>query len=256
MILFPHIPKTAGTSVKYILRKNFGIRHVDAVKTKKYPFTRKDLEFAKKIFPGPEAITGHNLVDPVTNLAGPDDKLITILRDPVIRCASHFQDDVTRRGYQADFDQWINDPGHQDLSVRIISGNGDLERAKEILKEQFHFVGITEQFNQSLKLFTLFVNESLDMNYRRLITATDNRIKKELLNDDYSLKLLKKHNAKDAELYDFALNELFHPMLNKHSDALDNLRDPVQLDGPGREAPVRNSILFNKYIYRQLIKIA
>lgn len=255
MIIFSHIPKTAGTSLKYILRKNYGSKHIDALKTQRSPFTGSDLHFAKKIFRNPQAITGHNVVDPHSNFAGPYDQLITILREPVSRCASHYQDNVLRSNLAVPFEEWISNEENQDLSVRIISGTWDINKAKQLLRDAYTFTGITEHFNDSARLMKLLLDKPLDLDYRRLITAKSNDIKNRLLGDDASLKLLRKYNARDAELYDYALNEIFLPALEKHRAALELIPPPRQKSIRRNEPAVRNSIRFNKYIYRQLIKL-
>lgn len=255
MIVFSHIPKTAGTSLKYILRNNFGVKHIDAIKTQRSPYTDKDLRFAKKIFHNPQAITGHNVVDPLSNFAGTDDQLITILREPVSRCASHYQDNVLRSNLTASFEEWISNEENQDLSVKIIAGSLDVEKAKRLLREAYTFTGITEHFNDSVRLLKLQLKKPLNLDYRRLITARNNEIKHRLLGDDASLKLLKKYNARDTELYDYALNEIFLPALETHRDAMERIPLPEQKTIRRNELPVRNSVRFNKFIYRQLIKL-
>jgi hypothetical protein len=255
MIVFSHIPKTAGTSLKFILRNNFGRQHIDSIKTHRSPYMLDDLQFAKKVFGNPLAITGHNLVDPVGNLPGIDAKFITILRDPVTRCASHYQYDVVHLGITATFEEWINRKENQNLSVRIISGSEDVSRAKYLLQEKFSFAGITEHFENSLKLLKIQLGEPLNLEYARLITAKDNRIKNELLEDNSSLNLLKHHNALDQELYDFALHEIFLPALERHRTELDRTVIPPAITNPRKTRNRMKSVHFNKYVYRQLIKL-
>lgn len=255
MIVFSHIPKTAGTSLKFILRNNYGRQHIDSIKTHRSPYTLDDLQFAKKVFGNPLAITGHNLVDPVGNLPGIEAKFITILRDPVNRCASHYQYDVVRLGISATFEEWISRKENQNLSVRIISGSEDLSRAKHLLQEKFSFTGITEHFENSLKLLKIKLGEPLKLEYARLITAKDNRIKNELLEDNSSLNLLKRHNALDQELYNFVLHELFLPDLERHKTELDLTAIPPTLINPRKTRNRMKSVHYNKYVYRQLIKL-
>lgn len=255
MIIFTHIPKTAGTTLKYILRKNFGASHIDSAKVKKTVYTAADLHFARKIFPAPKAISGHNLVDPETHINEPGAKIITVLRDPVSRCASHYQDEVLRGGISLSFEEWINKEEHQNLSVKIIAGTDDLEKAKRLLSESYHWVGITEQFNESLKLLKIQVDASLDLHYRRMITASSNNIKKKLLEDPASLKALEKHNELDQLLYDFALQKVFLPAVEKNKEALDQICLPVEKVSRHTHFKYKRSVGFNKFIYRQLVKL-
>ena len=255
MIIFSHIPKTGGTTLKYILRNNYGWKHIDALKTKRSPYTEKDLLFANKIFRDPQAITGHNVVDPLSNFARPNDQLITILREPVSRCASHYQYNEMWRNLSITFEEWIRNSINQNLSVKIIAGSEDVEKAKRLLREGYTFTGITEHFIDSVKLLRVLLGRPMDLDYRRLITARNNEIKQRLLGDDASLKSLKKYNARDAELYDYALNELFLPALETYRDALKQIPNPEQKNLRRNPLPVRNSVRFNKYIYRQLIKL-
>ncbi len=255
MIIFSHIPKTAGTSLKFILRNNFGCQHIDSIKTHRIPFTLDDLEFAKKIFRKPLAVTGHNLVDPVSNLEGIEVRLITVLRDPLTRCAAHYQDSVLRGRLKMTFAEWISQEENQNLSVKIISGSDDLKRARYLLQEKFTFIGITEHFENSLKLLKIQLNEPLNLAYARLITAKDNRIKNELLKDTSSLALLKKYNQLDQELYNYALNEIFLPALDRHSEALDQTVIPPLIPNHRKARNFRKSVRYNKYVYRQLIKL-
>ncbi len=255
MIIFTHIPKTAGTTLKYILRKNFGTRHIDSTKVKKPVYSADDLMFARKIFRDPQAISGHNLVDPASNINEPGAKIVTILRDPVTRCASHYQDEVLRVKLKLSFEDWISDEQHQNLSVQIISGSDDLEKAKRLLKETYHWVGITENFKDSLKLLKLEVAPTLDLHYRRMITASSNDIKKQLLSDPSSQELLLKHNELDQELYDFALREIFQPAIEKHRDAIAAFILPEEKISNMTHFKYKRSVGYNKFVYRQLIKL-
>lgn len=255
MIIFTHIPKTAGTTLKYILRKNFGIYHIDSAKVKKPVYSAEDLKFARKIFRNPKAISGHNLVDPATHINEPGAQIITVLRDPVIRCASHYQDDVLRGGLKLTFREWMEDESHQNLSVKIISGSDDIEKAKKLLKDTYHWVGITERFSESLKLLNIQISSSLDFHYRRMITASSNDIKKQLLKDPASLDLLRKYNELDRELYDYAMNKIFQPAVEQHQDAMDQIILPEEKISNRTHFRYKKSVGYNKFVYRQLIKL-
>ena len=255
MILFTHIPKTAGTTFKSILFSNYGIHTVDANKTRKAVFTKKDLDRARRYFFGIKAVSGHNLSDPPRNIKEGNARLITILRDPYTRCASHYQDKVLRNNLEMSFGEWIQQEEYQNFMVRSISGNNDLQRAKDLLKNDYFFVGFTEKFDESLLLLNFLLEQPLSLKYKKMIVASSNEIKKRLLNDQKSLSLLKRFNESDRQLYDFAMKEIYMPMVNRYSEKLDSQQSPMTDHDKKSWRKFKAGFLYNKFIYRQLLKL-
>lgn len=214
MIVFDHIGKTAGTTLKFILRNSFGICHCDVKHAKRNPFTSDELAFARKVFPDIKCISGHALVNPVENIRDEDCFFITVLREPVIRCISNYQDDCLRRAYTGDLKEWLSDSKTQNLQVKQIAGQDNLAKAKELLDE-FSFVGLTERFDESMKLLKLISPYPLNINYKKKIVASDNTIKNEILNNKEKYELVRNHNLLDIELYRYVKDELFPARLEE-----------------------------------------
>lgn len=180
MIAFAHINKTGGTTMKFILRNSFGVHHCD-VKTQHDDGTFRDeeLQFARWVFPGLRSIAGHHLRHPSTALSG-DIDFLTVLREPVMRFASHFQQNSRRTGRTG---RWwkaggATSPRHpltleqfvqksSNLQVRCIVGAADVERAKKELQSRYFFVGLTERFDESVRVLEKLCPYPLDPRYRR-----------------------------------------------------------------------------------------
>src|SRR5215510_12892395 len=80
MLVFLHIPKTAGTSFRFILERSCGLSHCHSGHNRKRLFSGADLNLAKRIFPRLRSIAGHNLVD-ARRVFGPDAFYMTFLRN-------------------------------------------------------------------------------------------------------------------------------------------------------------------------------
>jgi hypothetical protein len=89
VIVFLHIPKTAGSTFNFILENSFGIRACHSNHTRKKVFEQADLDFARKVFPGLRSVSGHNLVDPL-RLKAPKAYFVTFLREPIARVVSRY----------------------------------------------------------------------------------------------------------------------------------------------------------------------
>jgi len=255
MILFVHIEKTAGSTFIFMLRNSFGIHHVDSHKIKNRCFTMQNLQFVRKVFPTVHAISGHNIVEPTKNLKSVDSFLATFLRDPINRCASHYQDNRLRTNLKLSFPEWILDERHQNLMVKRIAGELDLAKAKELLFNQYDFVGITEYFNDSLSLLKIGSPYPLRYGYMRKTVAKNNSIKQDLLENAQTRELLIRYNDLDQQLYDFALNEIFRPMLEKNRSQLERIELPGEEYLNQRRLPYQMSIGYNKFIFRPLVKL-
>ncbi len=207
MIVFLHVPKTAGSTFQFILENNLGVSACHTNHTKRQVFDQADFDFARKVFPGLRSIAGHNLIDPLS-LSIPNPFYLTFLREPVARVFSHYQDSV-RSGNRRTFEEELRRSEHlENLHVKLMAGGRNLDRAKRFL-ETCGFVGLTEKFELSLHVFERVSPYRLNLNYKRRRVASDNRIKKSLENDSRLVEMTREYNQLDLELYSFAVNEIF-----------------------------------------------
>jgi hypothetical protein len=209
MIVFLHIPKTGGTTFRSILERNYGISHCHTNQTKRSVFTRHDFALACRFFPRLKSVAGHNLVDP-SRLCVPDAYFMTILREPVLRVISHYQDSVLRGGNRETFEASLHGTDHlQNLQVKLIAGGANLDKAKVFLSRHCQFVGLTEKFDLSLHVFSRLFPGRLNLGYQRRVVARNDDVKMAVLADSRLVDMARGLNRLDVELYSFALNEVF-----------------------------------------------
>lgn len=208
MIVFLHIPKTAGSTLNFVLDNSFGIFGCHTNHTKKKVFDQTDLNIARKLFPGLRSIAGHNIIDPL-QLSVPDPFYMTFLREPVARVISQYQDNVISGDYRLTFEEALrDDETFENLHVKLMAGERSLEKAKRFL-DRCEFVGLTEKFELSLRVLGRLSPYKLNLKYKRRRVAPVNSIKKTLESDPKMLALAREKNQLDLELYAYAVQQVF-----------------------------------------------
>jgi hypothetical protein len=208
MFIFLHIPKTGGTSFRFIAENNFGASHCHTGHTRKKTFSETDLQFARKFFPGLRSLAGHNLIEP-TRLHVPGAFYTTFLREPVARVISHYQDSVLRGQNSRSFRQSLQENEKlNNMQVRLIAGEDNVEKAKQLIAK-YDFVGLTEKFDLSVHILGRLCPYKLNLHYHKYVLRKDDKIKKEIQRDPEMLKLARQHNALDLDLYSFVEREVF-----------------------------------------------
>ena len=213
MIVFCHIPRTAGSSFQFILENSLGVFACHTSHTKRPVFTQRDLDFARKMFPGLRSIAGHNLIDPLS-LSVPNPFHMTFLREPVARVFSQYQGSVLRGNRRTFEEELRRSEDLENLHVKLMTGGRDLAKAKRYL-EACGFVGLTEKFELSVEVLERLSPYPLNLNYKRKNLVLDTRVRKSLENDGRLVEMAREYNKLDLELYAFAVNEIFPKLCAK-----------------------------------------
>ena len=215
MLVFIHINKTAGSTVRYILRSTFGVNHCEVEPWHAPwidpPFSMPDLQRLRKLYPHLESIAGHRVTGYV-NLQdnGPEFKYFSFMRDPLKTCASRFQYNVQyRKKKNLVFEEWIQKDWTRNHQTKMFSGVADVNRAIEIIKEKNIFVGLTERFDESMLLLKTLLANNLNISYKPVNVARKNTMAESLLSNEKTRQMLVEANQSDLELYNFVKNDLY-----------------------------------------------
>ena len=215
MLVFIHINKTAGSTVRYILRSTFGINHCEVEPWHDPwtdpPFTAQDLLRLRKLYPRLQSIGGHRVkgyIDLQEN--GTEIKYFTFMRDPIKTCASRFQYNVQyRKKKDLVFEEWITKEWTRNHQTKMIAGEADVQKAVQIIRDKRIFVGLTERFDESMFLLKALRAGNLNISYAAVNVAKKNGIAEHLLSTESARQMLVEANQADLALYDHVKNELY-----------------------------------------------
>lgn len=238
LLVFVHINKTAGTTVRYILRSSYGARHCDVEPWHGAwtdpPFSTPDLRRVRRIYPHLASIAGHRvagyaeLEEPGTDL-----RYLTFLREPIAMCASRFQYQLDYRKKDRIFEDWIQKDWVRNAQTQRIGGTSDASDAIAMIEKKEMFVGLTERFDESMVLLKALRAPDLDIRYAPVNVAKSSSVAKELLSDSATRQMIVDANRADIELYEYVRAELYPTFQRGFGPSLD---DAVARAGalPGR----------------------
>ncbi len=226
MLVFIHINKTAGRTIRYMLRSTYGLQHCEAEPWKPTgtAFTTQDLVRLRKVYPALKSIAGHTITgyaDLQEN--GTTFKYFTFMRDPLKTSASRFQYNVQYRGKKdLVFEDWIQQDWARNAQTKRIAGTADVEAAIRVIRQKSIFVGLAEHFDESVVLLKALLAKDLDISYKRVNVARDNSIKDQLLNTEATRKMLIEANQADIALYRYVNEELYPQQKKDYGNSLES----------------------------------
>lgn len=210
LLVFLHIQKTAGTSLRSFLSKQFDENQIWFGRS----YQVKNLSNNKNV----SCIGGHFQYGIHEELNRPY-TYATMLREPVDRVLSYYyfikeksSSGKSKNANKMDIEDFMEEYDTKLCNYqtrRIAGGKLDLELAKKHLLEEFSFVGLTERFKESLYLMKREYHfPNLEYNTRNI---TKKRSSKDEL-PEKTINFIKQKNELDIELYQFA-KELFKKKL-------------------------------------------
>lgn len=236
MLVFVHINKTAGSTVRYMLRSTFGSSHCDVepwhAAWQDPPFSLDDLRRVRSIYRRLDSIAGHRIAGYV-DLAEPgvDLTYFSFVRDPVKTMASRFQYHIDHRGKDAVFDEWIQRDWLRNAQTQRIAGVADADEAIRVIERKRIFVGLAERFDESMVMLKQLRANALDISYRRVNVARRNTIAATLLANARTRELIRDANRQDLELYDYVTNDLYPRLQREYGPSLDEAVAAYRLTG-------------------------
>lgn len=250
-ILFVHIPKTAGTTLRGLIYPQYGDNRVASVYEhngmSEAEFSALSVQEKNNI----DVVIGHFGYGFHRNLEGTPRsyRYATIVRDPMKRFLSLYNHlaNVQFKGVPPNFREMLKGPmpfRFNNYQTRLISGASPkfgqcdmnmLELAINRIENEFDFVGVTELFNESLVVASEKWGWKI-LQYRAQNMAS--RFKADFRNhlSDDDLDLFTRMNALDIELYEYCKNKLLERMA-EIPDGSSKLKDIETIVATQEESP-------------------
>ncbi len=264
ILAFIHIQKTAGTTVRQILRQSFGARHCDIRPTAVNPpdncvCSPLMLLRTKRIYRRLESIAGHPVV-PYLDYESvlTDIRYFTFLRDPLERAASDYQMTVNVGKQKITLGEWIQyDDRARNWQTRCLCGDDDADSAIRLLQEKDIFVGLLSHFDESLVMLRQWSGKaSLDLRYEQLNKAADTSLRDRILNNPENRMLLEDANREDLKLWSYVKDIYFPDRLLQYKEILDHsvnkLRKERKANSSLRE-PI-TGVMLRDLVYKPLCR--
>jgi hypothetical protein len=227
LLVFVHINKTAGTTLRFILRSSYGARHCDVEPWHGAwtdpPFSTADLKRVRKLYPRLASIAGHRVSGYVDlEEPGTDFRYLTFLREPVALCASRFQYQLDYRKKQnLEFEAWIQKDWVRNAQTQRIGGTTDPRDAIAVIHRKEMFVGLTERFDESVVLLQALRAPDLDIGYAPENVAKRSDVAKRLLADPGTRRMIVDANEADLELYEHVVGEVYPAQQRAYGTSLE-----------------------------------
>ncbi|MBH03662.1 MAG: hypothetical protein CMP08_06000 [Xanthomonadales bacterium] len=190
MIALIHIKKTAGKTLKHIMRCAYGAAHCDVKRWSDdaHVFSAADLNRLMRINPWLASIAGHSVRSTSDiDQAVADLRFYTFLRDPIKRTVSQYQYSVAQgRCREGAFDQWIARDTYRNVQTTTIAGVADAHAAIAEIESRIAFVGLMERFDESLAL-----------------------MQDALLGDNAAMQAVHDANLEDQKVFDYVVREVY-----------------------------------------------
>lgn len=261
MLAFVHIQKTAGTTVNWMLRSSFGLRHcdVESWRSRFTPLSADDLKLLRKFYPHLASIAGHRVM-PYIDLGEvcPQIQYFTLLRDPIKRSASEYQYLLHRQHENPppSLEDFIQRDNVRNVQTRRLAGKTDVDVAIRMIQNQSIFVGLTDYFDESMLLLKSLVANDLNIAYRPMNVIRTNSIAKGLLASEHARQMLAEANQADLELYAYVKQELYPFYQREYGDSFEeDVASYRQNRGGLKQFNVILNRLHRNLVYKPALKL-
>ena len=220
--VFIHVPKTAGTSLRKIIEKNYRPEQLFFVYDKHPGFySINDMKKLKsediKNF---KIIMGHF---PFNKVFFPAEKMrfVTMVREPIERVISYYHHIMTHnnewRGKRISLLKYLEISGDlqlQDHQTRVLSGVNHnpvtevhFEKAIENISNYFDHIGLSERFNETVDYFINLLGwQEKELYYENVSIDRPDATSYSI----YELDKIRENNQYDIKLYKYIKNKLLH----------------------------------------------
>ncbi|MCM3630049.1 sulfotransferase family protein [Paenibacillus glycanilyticus] len=210
LLLYLHLPKTGGSSFTQAINEN-------CPNTVHFYTMSNGIQLSERLIHA-DALCGHFIYG-IHHFTDRPFQYVTMLRNPLERTLSYFYFKYKNPKYvisynkELTFEEYALDPFYDleycNLQSRMITGElnnpyPNYKKARDLLANEFAFVGITEQYDMSLYLFMRMMN--WEPKHYPKVNVTPGR-HSDLKLSGQAVKSILQKNEIDQKLYEYAYRQ-------------------------------------------------
>jgi len=264
LVVFSHIPKTAGTSLNLILRSYFGSQLLAArVRSgaEGGSYQPVDLISDQRVYRNLRCISGHG-VKPWVDFGSLESfmRWFTFVREPHKRFVSLYVHQQTNNVKEKKMDllDWARQFDRSDGMVKMIAGEKNVEKAIDIIEAKMSFVGVAEYYDQSIQMLvnTLGLKGAFTSRSAQLMKSRDGDLARVIFeSEDKYQDCIESNNRLDTVLYNHVKEVVWPRQLKETSASLNVELEYRDYQNPYLNGKYRGFQFKDKCLYRPLLKM-
>lgn len=218
-LVFAHLQKTAGQTMREILRQRFGTHQVD-LQMPPEELTEKRFRFIRRFYPKAECYSGHAFMPwtPVGKIPGV--RFFTFVREPIGRTISAYQYLTETGKNPGPYLDWVE--SERNRQVSRLCGAQDLDAALEVLRTKIGFVGLTEKFDESLVMWHRWTADpEIEIRYKRINVSSNKSLKREIQANEECMAKTREITDLDQALYERVVTEIYPAQKESYGSTLE-----------------------------------
>lgn len=207
--VFVHVEKAGGTSINNMLH-HFQQGYISPSPQYGQTFDESSLKKIQQLYPIKIGGIGGHRISPVAKFTAQQFRF-SFVRNPIKRFLSHLNWQIHQMGIQHSLESFCNNPHFRNFQTYRLTTVRSSEQAKKIITDNYHFIGLIEEFDRSITTLSSLcygAHDYLQYELKNKTSSSNSTYAWSELSEQQQ-KMVTQANAVDIELYEWIKNDFY-----------------------------------------------